>query len=188
MTFADREFRDALALFATGVVVVTANVEGVLLGSTVSSFNAVSLSPPLVLFSLARSAQTFELWSKATLFGVTILAERQNDLSNRFARGGAEKWNGLSPLVGAHGAPLLRGGLATFECEIHARYDGGDHEIILGRVLAFNRNQAAPLLFFGGKYQRLHSDQPIETPSDTDFYLHGWSRACSRRRSGAHDV
>jgi flavin reductase (DIM6/NTAB) family NADH-FMN oxidoreductase RutF len=94
MSFTDREFRDALGQFTTGVCVVTAEVDGILLGATVSSFNSVSLAPPLILFSLARSAQTLPLWLKATHFGVTVLAESQTDLSNRFARGGAEKWNG----------------------------------------------------------------------------------------------
>src|ERR1700751_1203885 len=74
MNFTDRQFRNALGKFATGVAVVTANVDGTLLGSTVSSFNSVSLVPPLVLFSLANNAQTFALWQKATHFGVTILA------------------------------------------------------------------------------------------------------------------
>jgi flavin reductase (DIM6/NTAB) family NADH-FMN oxidoreductase RutF len=174
MSFTDREFRDALGQFATGVAVVTTEVEGTLLGSTISSFNSVSLAPPLILFSLARSAQSLQLWLKATHFGVTVLAEHQNDLSNRFARGGAEKWSGIAPVRGAHSIPLLRGGLVSFECETYAFYEGGDHEIMLGRVLAFNRNEAAPLLFFGGRYQRLHSSQPIETPPDTDYWLHGW--------------
>jgi flavin reductase (DIM6/NTAB) family NADH-FMN oxidoreductase RutF len=76
MSFTDREFRDALGQFATGVCVVTAEVDGILLGATVSSFNSVSLAPPLILFSLARSAQTLPLWLKATHFGVTVLAEQ----------------------------------------------------------------------------------------------------------------
>ena len=174
MDFSDREFRDALGQFATGVAVVTAEVDGTLLGSTISSFNSVSLTPPLVLFSLARTAQTLEMWLKAKHFGVTVLAEHQNDLSNRFARGGAEKWNGIAPVKGPNGVPLLRGGLVSFECETYAFHEGGDHEIVVGRVLSFNRTQSAPLLFFGGKYQRLHSNVPIETPPDTDYYLHGW--------------
>jgi flavin reductase (DIM6/NTAB) family NADH-FMN oxidoreductase RutF len=174
MSFTDREFRDALSQFATGVCVVTAEVDGILLGSTVSSFNSVSLAPPLVLFSLARSAQTRPLWLKATHFGVTVLAEGQTDLSNRFARGGADKWSGLAPLRGKSGAPLLRGGLVTFECQTYATHEGGDHEIILGQVLEFSRTVSTPLLFHGGRYGRLHSDQKIETPPDIDVWLHGW--------------
>jgi flavin reductase (DIM6/NTAB) family NADH-FMN oxidoreductase RutF len=174
MGFTEREFRDALGQFATGIAVVTSEVDGTLLGSTVSSFNSVSLAPPLILFSLARSAQTFPLWIKAQHFGVTILAEHESDLSNRFARGGAEKWNGLAPLRGSNGIPLLRGGLAVFECATHALYDGGDHEIMVGRVLSFIRNDGRPLLFHGGRYRRVHDDQPIETPPDADLWLHGW--------------
>ena len=165
MSFTDREFRDALGQFATGVCVITAEVDGIMLGSTVSSFNSVSLAPPLVLFSLARTAQTLPLWLKATHFGVSVLAESQRDLSNRFARGGADKWAGLAP---------LRGSLVTFECETYATYEGGDHEIILGKVLEFSRTTTTPLLFHGGKYQRLHSDETIETPPDMDVWLHGW--------------
>jgi 3-hydroxy-9,10-secoandrosta-1,3,5(10)-triene-9,17-dione monooxygenase reductase component len=174
MSFTDREFRDALGRFATGVAVVTAEVDGMLLGSTVSSFNSVSLAPPLILFSLARSAQSFALWRKATRFGVTVLGESQNDLSNRFARGGAEKWTDIAPIRGSSGVPLLRGGLACFECETYALYEGGDHEIVVGRVLSFNRSEARPLLFYGGRYHRLHSDRPIESPADLDVWLHGW--------------
>jgi flavin reductase (DIM6/NTAB) family NADH-FMN oxidoreductase RutF len=174
MNFTDRQFRNALGKFATGVAVVTANVDGTLLGSTVSSFNSVSLAPPLVLFSLANNAQTFALWQKATHFGVTILAEHENELSNRFAKGGAEKWTGLAPERSAHGVPLLRGGLCTFECETYARHEGGDHEIIVGRVIGFTENEAHPLVFHGGRYRRLHADRLIETPPETDLWLHGW--------------
>src|ERR1700753_679433 len=126
MTFTDREFRAALRQFATRVFLVTAEGDNTLLGSTVSSFNAVSLAPPLILFSLARSALTLPLWLKATHFGVTVLAESQSDMSNRFARGGAEKWSGLAPLRGASGVPLLRDGLVTCGCGDYAFYGGGD--------------------------------------------------------------
>jgi flavin reductase (DIM6/NTAB) family NADH-FMN oxidoreductase RutF len=174
MNFTDREFRDALGQFPTGVCIVTAEVEGTLLGSTVSSFNSVSLVPPLILFSLARSALAFPLWLKAKHFGVAVLAEGQADMSNRFARSGADKWSGLAPLRGKGGVPLLRGSLVTFECETFAFYEGGDHEIVVGKVLSLTRTDATPLVFHAGRYQRLHSDQPIATPADIDIWLHGW--------------
>lgn len=174
MSFTDREFRDALGQFTTGVAIVTADVDGTLIGATISSFNSVSLTPPLILFSLAKSAQSLPLWLQAKHFAVTVLAEHETDLSNRFARGGAEKWESVAPLRTAHGTPLLRGGLVTFECAAYATHPGGDHEILLGRVLTFSRAKAAPLLFFGGRYQRLHSPQPMETPPETEHLLHGW--------------
>jgi flavin reductase (DIM6/NTAB) family NADH-FMN oxidoreductase RutF len=175
MSFTQREFRNALSHFAMGVAIVTSEVDGALLGATISSFNSVSLDPPLILFSLGCSMPSFPLWSRATHFGVTVLSDRQDELSNRFARGGAEKWSGRSPRRGIHDIPFPGGGLVEFECETFARYSGGDHEIILGKVLGFHQQTASPLIFYGGRYQRLHSDEPIETPAGTDFWwFHSW--------------
>ncbi|HTH98419.1 MAG TPA: flavin reductase family protein [Stellaceae bacterium] len=155
MSFTDREFRNALGRFATGVTLVTAEVEGQLLGATVSSFNSVSLSPPLILFSLSRTAKGFPLWRQATHFGVTVLGHDQHDLSDRFARGGVDKWAGIVPKRGIAGVPLIEGGIACFECVTHAFHDGGDHEIVIGRVLDFSVGDADPLLFHGGRYRHL---------------------------------
>lgn len=174
MEFREREFRDALGLFATGIAIVTAEVDNVLLGTTVSSFNSVSLSPPLVLFSLARSALSFSLWQKAKGFGVTLLGDHQSDLSTRFARGGTDKWSDVVVRRGAKGFPLMPEGIACFECETYERYEGGDHEILVGRVVSFESTPQDPLLFYGGRYRRLHADQPMVTPPDINAWLHGW--------------
>jgi flavin reductase (DIM6/NTAB) family NADH-FMN oxidoreductase RutF len=174
MGFSDREFRDALGCFATGVAIATAEVEGTLLGTTISSFNSVSLSPPLVLFSLARSAFGLALWRKATGFGITLLGDDQSDLSTRFARGGTDKWSAVTPRRGAGGLPLIPGGLASFACETYARYDGGDHEILVGRVVSLQTASGEPLLFHRGRYRRIQSDEPIATPPEADIWLHGW--------------
>ena len=170
----DRGFRDALSKFATGVAVATCQVDGLLFGATVTSFNSVSLSPPLVLFSLARAAKTFDAWQKASHFAITVLGEHQSELSNRFARGGEDKWKDLTPRWGSHGTPALPKGLVTFECEVYARYDGGDHEIVVGQVLSFNLREVPPLLFFGGRYRRVQPEQPLETPPDFEARVHGW--------------
>jgi flavin reductase (DIM6/NTAB) family NADH-FMN oxidoreductase RutF len=164
MSFTDREFRNALGRFATGVTIVTAQVDGELLGATVSSFNSVSLSPPLILFSLSRAAFGFSLWRRAAHFGVTVLGENQHSLSDRFAQGGGDKWAGIEPKRGASGVPLLDGGVACFECRTHAFYEGGDHEIVVGRVLGFQISEAAPLLFHGGRYRHLRA---LETAAPT---------------------
>jgi flavin reductase (DIM6/NTAB) family NADH-FMN oxidoreductase RutF len=174
MSFTDREFRDALGHFATGVAIITAKVDGTLLGTTVSSFNSVSLSPPLVLFSLAQSALARPLWLQATHFAVSVLREDQKELSNRFAKAGTDKWHDVSPEFGVSGAPLLRGSLAVFECETYAVHDGGDHDIIIGKVQSFTRNTGSPLVFHGGRYRSLHQDRPLDTPPDADVWLHGW--------------
>lgn len=125
------EFRNALGHFATGVAIVTTNADGQFLGTTISSFNSVSLVPPLVLFSMARSAMSLDLWRRAERYGVTVLAEHQTELSNRFARAGVDKFKDLRLQVMENGSPLLPDWLAYFECEPYARYEGGDHEIFV---------------------------------------------------------
>jgi flavin reductase (DIM6/NTAB) family NADH-FMN oxidoreductase RutF len=176
--FSSREFRDALGLFATGVVVVTAvSNDGVRLGATISSFNSVSLDPPLVLFSLSRSAMAFRAWSAVKSFAVNILGEDQGAVSTRFARARTDKWDGIASEIGANGCPLLSEALVWIECASYRQYDGGDHAIFLGRVdrlIMRNRHEARPLVFFRGEYRRLHSGQSIATPTDADQWLHGW--------------
>lgn len=169
-----QEFRDALGNFPTGVAVVTAEVDGHLLGSTISSFNSVSLTPPLVLFSIANSAASYELWCKAEFFVITILGDSERDLSNRFARGGADKWRDLTFERNAAGCPLLPGGLVRFECRRYAIYEGGDHDIFVGEVQAFRSIGGLPLLFHRGKYQNIQSEAELPTPYGTDVWLHGW--------------
>lgn len=156
---AKRLFRDAMGMFPTGVAVVTsASAEGPL-GATVSSFTSVSLDPPLVLFSMARNAKSFSAWEMAETFAVNVLDETQSTLSTQFARAMSDKWSGLEPLIGEKtGAPLLPGALAWFECQTWARYDGGDHVIMVGEVVSFShraRHGARPLVFFGSAYARL---------------------------------
>jgi flavin reductase (DIM6/NTAB) family NADH-FMN oxidoreductase RutF len=174
--FTERDFRDALGQFATGVVVITAEVDGQRLGATISSFNAVSLTPPLILFSIARSAQSLPAWQAAKHYGVTVLAEHQRELSNRFAKSGTDKWLGLETQTMRNGAPLLPDWLACFECTPYGRYDGGDHEIFVGMVTRLTRRSghAAPLVFYGGKYRSLADDFGVAPPGEADIWLHGW--------------
>ncbi len=177
MAFTERQFRDALGLFATGVAIVTTVTDGVRLGLTVSSFNSVSLSPPLILFSVARNAHAFPAWRAATSYAVNILGEEQSAVSTRFARALTDKWDGVTPLYGRTGAPLIPNALAWFECEAYAHYDGGDHEIFVGRVLAFRTttsHEPRPLVFYRGRYRQLDTEHVIDTPPGTELWLHGW--------------
>ncbi|MCO5072960.1 MAG: flavin reductase family protein [Rhizobiaceae bacterium] len=176
--FDGRAFREALGNFATGVTVITTvTADGERLGTTASSFNSVSLDPPLVLFSIARNAKAFPAWQKAGAFAVNILAEDQDELSTRFARPLTDKWSGLSPEIGpAEGLPLLPGALVSMECTSFANYDGGDHVIMVGKVVSLIRRRegARPLVFFGSKYRALDDEDPIPTPRNADIWLHGW--------------
>jgi 3-hydroxy-9,10-secoandrosta-1,3,5(10)-triene-9,17-dione monooxygenase reductase component len=146
-------FRRALGMFATGVTIVTARAEdGTPVGMTANSFNSVSLDPPMVLWSLAKSARSLPVFHAAEHWNVHILANEQNDLANRFARAGEDKFAGLPLEPALADAPLLAGCAARFQCRTVFRYEGGDHIIFVGEVIGFDRSEAAPLLYVSGEY------------------------------------
>ncbi|HUP92399.1 MAG TPA: flavin reductase family protein, partial [Solimonas sp.] len=147
------EFRKALGSFATGVTIITTRAaDGAPLGLTVNSFNSVSLNPPLVLWSLAESSLSLPIFRAASHWAVHVLAADQDQLSARFARRGEDKFAGLDVETGAGDVPLLRGCTARFQCRTAFQYEGGDHTIFVGEVLAFDRSEAAPLVFHSGRY------------------------------------
>ncbi|MDR3467840.1 MAG: flavin reductase family protein [Xanthobacteraceae bacterium] len=158
-----RSFRRALSQFATGVAVVTARgAAGEAVGMTMSSFNSVSLDPPLVLFSVDRRALSLPAMVAAEGYAVNILSRRQEALSNQFAGARGDKWRDVAHAPGHAEAPLIAGALAHFECAPYAQHDGGDHVIFIGRVVRFSaRDDDEPLVFFRGKYRTLgHDGQP----------------------------
>lgn len=177
MSFDNRHFRDALGQFPTGVAIITTQAaEGVRLGMTVSSFNSLSLDPPLVLFSIYRNALSFAAWQQSTHFAVNVLSTMQEELSNRFARAKGDKWAGIHTTVGQSGVPILPDVVVTFECEAFGRHDGGDHEIFVGRVIALHENAAChghSLVFYGGQYRRLREHGAHNVPRDSN--LQGWA-------------
>jgi len=152
--FTERDFRAALAMFATGVTIVTARAaDGSPTGLTANSFNSVSLKPPLVLGSLSRQAGSLPVFSAGSHDAINILGAHQRALADRFARRGADRFAGLTLRAGAGGAPLIDGAIATFECFNRSRYDEGDHVIFVGEVeRCMHRAGGAPLLFHGGRY------------------------------------
>ncbi len=151
-----RTLRSALGTFATGVTVMTAvSQSGDFLGNTASSFNSVSLDPPLVLWSLARKALSFDTYVQAKYFAVNVLREGQDDLSTRFSKSSPEKWAGIDYTTWDTGCPILANALANFECETKFIYDGGDHAIFVGEVLKFDHDpKGKPLVFWRGGYHR----------------------------------
>ncbi len=152
-----QRFRGALGLFATGVTIVTAShPQAGLIGLTANSFASVSLDPPLVLFSVANTARSLQAFLEAPGFVVNVLRRDQRALASRFAKSGTNKWEGVSHVPGRFGAPILPDTMAAFDCLHHAHHEGGDHRIIVGRVVAMEHNvEGEPLLFFGGKYRAL---------------------------------
>jgi flavin reductase (DIM6/NTAB) family NADH-FMN oxidoreductase RutF len=151
-----RAYRQALAQFATGVAVVTAYPPTrAAIGLTVTSFNAVSLQPPLVLFSVGRNNHSLAGLLSADSFAVNVLGSGQQRLSEQFSRSLSDKWCAVEILRGLGNAPLLAGALAHFECVPYATYDGGDHVIFVVRVMRFTAQSGEPLVFFDGDYRRL---------------------------------
>ncbi len=156
--FSKDEFRAALGMFATGVTIVTARSStGELVGLTANSFNSVSLAPPLVLWSLARSATSMHAFSTGSHYAINILGADQQALALRFASRDADRFAGVDFVDGVAGAPLLAGAAATFECFNRSRYEEGDHVIFVGEVeRCTQRTGASPLLFHGGKFYTEH--------------------------------
>jgi len=155
--------RRAFGMFATGVTIISAQhpVQG-LVGMTVNSFTSVSLDPPLILFSLARTSYTVQPLLESPAFVVNILRDGQRALSHRFAHSGGEKWQGLSWRPAASGAPILAGCIAFFDCVHHAQYDGGDHLVLLGRVMAMEAEaEGEPLLYFHSRYRSIGQEIDI---------------------------
>jgi flavin reductase (DIM6/NTAB) family NADH-FMN oxidoreductase RutF len=157
-SFSQREFRASLAMFATGVTIVTARTPaGTLIGLTANSFNSVSLNPPLVLWSLSQAAGSMAALSTGSHYAINILAADQKELAERFASRREDRWKDVLFTEGASGSPLLSGAAATFECFNRSRYEEGDHVIFVGEVeRCSHRAGAAPLLFHGGRFYTEH--------------------------------
>jgi flavin reductase (DIM6/NTAB) family NADH-FMN oxidoreductase RutF len=174
MSFTSREFRDALGLFPTGIAVVTAATEdGTIGGLTVNSFTSVSLDPPLILVALARTIASFPIFERATHFAVSLLREEQRHVSATFAKSDVAKWQAGHHRSGTEvPAPIIHPNLAAFECETYARHDGGDHLLLLGRVIRIESTPEGvrPLLYFRGQYRELSDEHAEPAP----FRLEGW--------------
>ncbi|NDP42713.1 MAG: flavin reductase family protein [Aromatoleum sp.] len=151
--FTDRHFRDALAQFATGVTVICARVpDGGYTGFTANSFNSVSLDPPLVLWSLKRSATNLPAFENAERYTINVLAHGQVELARRFSRPHVDRFAGVPFRMGSAGAPLIEGCVAWFECSHYARYSLGDHVLFIGEVETCERGSGAALLFHQHRY------------------------------------
>lgn len=153
-----RTLRDALGCFATGVTIVTAIApDGTPIGLTANSFTSVSLDPPLLLVCIANGAGSAPALRAADRFCVNVLQIGQQPASNRFAGKGEDRFAATDWTTGENGAPVLGGSLSSFECTRHAVHEGGDHFILVGRVTrATFEPRRDPLLYFRGKYRRLH--------------------------------
>lgn len=153
-----RTLRDALGCFATGVTIVTAHAaDGSPIGLTANSFTSLSLDPPLLLVCIANAAGSAAVLRSAETFAVNVLQSAQEPASNEFASKGADRFAATAWTKGEFGAPVVAGSLCSFECAREAVHEGGDHFILVGRVQKATFDTSVdPLLYFRGKYRRLH--------------------------------
>ena len=148
-----RQLRNALGRFPSGVTVITTRgPDGKREGLTANSFSALSLDPPLVLWSIVRKSGSLPGFLVSGHFAINVLASHQWDLSHRFATPGEDKFAGLDLHEGLGGSPLLPGALASFECKTHSTIEGGDHVLFVGRVHRIRYRNGEPLIFNSGKY------------------------------------
>lgn len=151
------DFRQVLGQFPTGVTIVTTRSEtGEPVGMTASSFNSVSMDPPLILWSIDHRAHSLEIFENCEHFAVNILSDQQKDISNLFASTGADKFKDTEYTEGAGNSPLLPNCTAQLECRTWNTYDGGDHTIIVGEVLALRHDGSqSALVFYQGDYAEI---------------------------------
>jgi flavin reductase (DIM6/NTAB) family NADH-FMN oxidoreductase RutF len=154
--FDDNAFRATLGRFASGITVLTLrDSTGVDRGMTATAFSSLSLDPPLILVCIGKAASIGPSLARATHFAVHVLAADQEALARKFAEKDGDRFGGLTARRGVEGLPLLDGALATLECRIAARHPGGDHEIVVGEVLAASSRDGDPLIYYRGRYGRL---------------------------------
>jgi 3-hydroxy-9,10-secoandrosta-1,3,5(10)-triene-9,17-dione monooxygenase reductase component len=150
------EFRRACGRFATGVSIATAVDDGgIPHGLTVSSFTSVSLDPPLVLICLGHRVTVIDMFRRAKYFGINVLGADQQELSDRFARKGEDRFSGLAWQVGQTGVPLLPGSIAHIECAVHQRFTSGDHDIFVGEMVRAEVADGDPLIYWASRYCHL---------------------------------
>jgi len=157
--FDSRQFRGALSQFATGVTIITTRLEnGAFFGLTASSFNSVSLAPPLVLWSLAQGAGSMPLFTENSHYVINVLSADQASLAERFARRIDDRFAGVEFELSHTGLPILKGAAAWFECHNRSRYPEGDHVIFVGEVERCGVSPQPALVFHNGKFVSTKTD------------------------------
>lgn len=149
-----REIRNLLGQFATGVTVITTRgQDGRKVGMTANSFSSLSLDPPLILWSLAKTAPSLNDFCAAEYFAIHMLAQEHHHISGHFARGAEDKFAGIAYQQCPAGIPLLDDALATLLCRNVQQYEGGDHLIFIGQIEHYQQRNGEPLLFHAGQYR-----------------------------------
>jgi flavin reductase (DIM6/NTAB) family NADH-FMN oxidoreductase RutF len=159
MNMDDRQFRSAMGKFATGVTVITTEVEGEIHGMTANAFMSVSLDPKLVVISIGEKAKILKKIKKSKIFTVNILAANQQELSMIFA--GQLKEQKEVAFDRLDGKPVLAGAVAQIACEVSAEHVEGDHTLFIGKVTDIHLEDAEPLIFYNGRYRSLTEEKAV---------------------------
>jgi len=168
VTIDPQHFRQVLSNFASGVVVVTGLVDGRPVGLTCQSFTSLSLDPPLVLFCPAKSSTSWPVLERAPVLCLNVLADHQRSVSNAFARSGTDKFAGVVWSPTPSGAPALHGAAAHIEARLATRHDGGDHHIVVCRVLSVSaHDDPQPLLYYRSAYRELAEPREPAEPRES---------------------
>lgn len=154
--FDGQQLRRVMGLFATGVTILTTrDADGRPYGLTANAVTSLSLDPPLLLVCIDKKSETHPHFFASKVFVVNILSADQQELSQRFAKSGGDKFEGLAHSTNLDGVPVLEGTLGHVECRITETHHGGDHVIHIGAVHAAEVRGGTPLCYFGGRYRRL---------------------------------
>ena len=151
------EFKSAMATRAGGVAIATSRAGDEIHGMTVTDWTGVSVDPPLVLLCADKTSNTLGLIQKSRCFAINLLAAGQEALSNKFAskKDEATRFEGLEVESGKTGAPLITSAITSFDCQVVAAHEAGDHWIFVGQVEQVTRREGEPLVYFGGAYKRV---------------------------------
>lgn len=162
------ELRRAFGTFMTGVTVVTTtDKHNTPVGFTANSFTSVSMDPPLLLVCPGKHVASYDVFNTTTHFAISVLAEEQEAISNNFASGPEDRFSNVNWYRDANGCPLIEDVCATFSCQVHQRHDAGDHMILVGEILQFQRFQRAGLGYSSNGYFNLSREQQADTSSDS---------------------
>lgn len=159
-----KALRRCLGQYPTGVTIVTSSHDGQLFGMAVNSFAAVSLEPPLVLWSIRQESRSASAFLAAGHFAVSILADDQVEVAQAFGTAQPDRFERIAWREGLHGAPLITGAIAHLECSTETVHAGGDHHILIGRVVQAARLDGAPLVFSQGQYAVTGSHPDVVAP------------------------
>ena len=157
MPIDESQFKLAMSHFASGVTIVTTEHDGTQYGMTVASFASLSLRPPLVMICIEKAAKSHDAIVAAKKFGVSILEEKQADISGRFASKIDDKFAGVELKQGRIGVPLIASSLCMLECKLHGQYPGGDHSIFAGEVVEAYIGAGSPLVYYRSSYRHINA-------------------------------